>query len=69
MREVDFGSFRTSRRCQEIDSPSRSSSVASQILSAALAAFFSSEMIFLCPSSISYSTSKVVLSTLTSFLI
>ena len=53
IRWVFFGRSRTSIRCQEIDSPSRSSSVASQISSAALAAFFSSEIILVCPGSIS----------------
>ena len=53
MRFVPLGSFSTSMRCQEIASPSRSSSVASQIVSASAAAFLRSEMIFLCPGSIS----------------
>ena len=39
MRFVPLGSFSTSMRCQEIASPSRSSSVASQIVSASAAAF------------------------------
>ena len=47
MRFVLLGSFRTSMRCQEILSPSRSSSVASQTLSASLAAFLRSETTFL----------------------
>lgn len=43
MRLVSLGSLRTSKRCQEMDSPSRSSSVASQTVSADLVAFLSSE--------------------------
>ena len=47
MRRVPLGSLRTSMRCHEMDSPSRSSSVASQMVLADLAAFFNSVTIFL----------------------